>query len=599
MRIKEIFSIRIPIGNLLILNIFLIAFFFQIFLITKFTILYTLLKSLFVVLVILLIFGLMRTSRREKLFILLCILFIIAIRLPFYLHTDGLIFSSDNALEALQSDEIRDTKTAPFYLLNSSGHNGTLKYLLVAFIWDLLGRDYLYVVLFQLIIFLAVSYFIYKIFEGIIDKKILLLFIFTNFAFIEVIFDYSLFLRAAPYLEMLFFFLFGVYLFDFEFKNKTRIFLSYYFFLFSVYLHPTVLFFVVPFALCTFIYALKAHKLLKNFIILLIGLFSGGFHLIYFQFFGPKIPYTADWYAKEFITPASFSLSKIPEYLLNVLRDFKVIFTNILSNEFSYSINVFFKEEKVIKSVFFVINFSLIWLSLLIFLLALIVALKKLIIIRKEGLSKNDWSSIFFLLFLVTILAKIFILSPKPFYEPRHNLDMAFLLMMSYLFVFSTFLKVKKILSFKVLLVSLLLLLFTLPHYYYFLKMTYLKEHSYREILSVLVENRVKYLATDFVIAYPIYFLTNRRIMVSDSLGPVTVRFFYPELKKIVDKILWDQKAYLIFSENFPRKEWHESETAMIKISLLHRLKRQGIKYKIFKFKYYIIIIPFTVRTYD
>lgn len=599
MRIKEIFSIRIPIRNLLILNIFLIAFFFQVFLITKFTILYPLLKLLFIVMIILLIFGLMRTSRRERLFILLCILFIIAIRLPFYFHTNGLIFSSDNALEALQSDEIRDTKTAPFYLLNSSGHNGTLKYLLVAFIWDFLGRNYLYLVLFQLIIFLAVSYIIYKIFEGIIDKRILLLFIFTNFAFIEVIFDYSLFLRAAPYLEMLFFFLFGVYLFDFEFKNKTRIFFSCYFLLFSIYLHPIGLFFVFPFTLCTFIYALKSHKILKNFILFLVGFFSGGFHLIYFQFFGPELPYTADWYAKKIISPASFSLSKIPDYLFNLLRDSKVIFTNILSYEFSYSINVFFKEEKVIKSVLFVINFSLICLSLLVFLLALILVLKKLNILRKEGLSKNEWSSIFFLLLLVTILAKILILSPKPFYEPRHNIDMAFLLIMSYLFVFSTFFKVKKILSFKALLIFLFLLLFALPHYYYFLITTHLKEHSYREILSVLVKNRVKYLATDFIIAYPIYFLTNRQIVVSDSLGPLTIRFFYPELKARVDKIRWDQKAYLIFSENYPRSESHKRETAVIKIGLLHRLKKQGIKYKIFKLKYYIIVIPSTARTYD
>ncbi|MCP2618767.1 hypothetical protein NLC82_05025, partial [Candidatus Aminicenantes bacterium AC-335-A11] len=521
-------------------------------------------------------------------FIIFCIIFILIIRIPFYLHKHGLIFSSDNALEALQAQAIKDTKTAPFFLFEIMGHNGTLKYLLVAFVWDILGKNYLYFLLVQLLLFILFTCLLYRILKPIIDEKILTIFIFSHFMFIEIVFNYSLFIRAGPYLEMLVFFLIGVFLFDFTFENKIKIFLSYYFFLFSIYIHPVGLFFALGFAAVAIIYSIYSKKFLRNLTLMLGGSFAGAFHQLYYLFFKPKPPPTGEWYKIKILTPSSFSFNKIPQYLTDLFVDIKIIFKNIFSLDYSSIIN-FIDSPGILTS----INKALIYFSLLILVCAIFIVILKCVSILRKNLNQNQWVYLFFFILLIIFILKVFLLSPKPFYEPRHNFDLTFIIMLSYLITFSAILKIKRFLSVKSILAFLLLLIFTLPHYYCYLKMTYIKENSYREILSILENNKVKYLAGDFIIAYVIYFLSERKILVSDSIGPVTIPFFYPQMKKRVDKIPRKHKAFIFFSENYPHKKWHKQFTKIMKITILNYLKKRKIKFKIYKLDYFTLIIPF------
>ncbi|MGD8538828.1 MAG: hypothetical protein PVI66_08920 [Candidatus Aminicenantes bacterium] len=563
---------------------------------TQLSFLYHIIKVLFVIELILLTVGLFQCAKK-RLFIILCIAFIVLIRIPFYAHSDGMVLSSDNAQEALQSFEIRDSKTAPFFLLDSSGHNGTLKYLCVAFIYDMIGtaNHYLYFVLFQLVIFLGFLYLIYKIFHSIVDRKLLLIFIMANFAFIEVIFDYSLFLRAAPYLEMLVFIFLGVYLFDFTLKDKSRVFFSCYFFLFSAYIHPLAVFAVVAFFCVVFIQAIRDRSFFKNFALLLGGALAGSCHLIYYQLFYPKPQSRGTWYRTEFLSLSDISLSRVPKILGKVFGDFKTVFENILSFEFNYG-TVFFRESQRTESVLIAINKAVVYLSFVVLILGLFFAVKTLVSLKTKNKKELEWIYLFYLFLLGIILGRLLILSPKPFYEPRHNIDLAICVLMSYLFVFSRVYKIKKLVSFKSMILFLLLLAFAYPHAHYYLKAVKLKESSHREILSILNRNGVKYLTTDWVIAYSIYLLSNRTIKVSDSLGPVTIPFFFPKLREQVDRIPETQKAYLFFSDTYPRTESHKKTTRFLKTRILDHLNRQSIARRVIKLDHYTIIIPEPAR---
>lgn len=570
----------------IIFNLFLIGILFQVYLMTQAKFLYDLLKILFIVAIILLILSLIKLSTKKKV-IILVIFFIVILRLPFYLYHAGLITTSDNALEALQCLEIQESKTTPFFLLEAIKHHGTIKYLLVAFLWDFFRSDYLFFVLIQLAIFMAVLFLIHEIFKQTIDKSTLLLFIFMNFVFIEVMFGYSLSYRGGTYLEMLLLFFLGVYLFDLKFINKMNILLSYYFIFLSIYLHPLGVPFAICFIFCIFLYSLKSHRIINNLVLLAGGFFIGGFHLLYYIFFKSKPILRGEWGKLEFISLSDIS----PGLLVNLIKNFKAIFWNVFNFETSYLINYF--DEIKIKHILYYLNKTLIYFSLVIFIIGSILVVKKVarIILKKEELIIKEWPYIFFLALLFSFVFKVFVFRPVRI-EPRHNIDLALLVILSYLFVFSSFLKGKRIISFKTIMTFFLLLLFTFPHYFYSLKMTHHKKNSYHEILSVLRENRVRYLTTDFIMAYTIYFLSKRRILVSDSLGPLTIRVFYPDLRRKVDKIPRNRKAFLFYSEDYPAREWHKHFTKIKKINILHYLKKEKINYKTYKLKDFILIIP-------
>lgn len=591
--VKHIFRI-ISKSNLVIFNLFLICFLFQIYVMSRLAFFYYILKALFIVELLLLITFLFQFSKKQV-FIIFCIAFVVLIRIPFYCHSDGMVLSSDNAQEALQSIEIRDSKTVPFFLLDSSGHNGTLKYLCVAFIYDFLGNQYLYFVLFQLALFLGFLFLIYKIFHTKVDRNLLLIFILANFAFIEVIFDYSLFLRGGPYLEMLFFVFLGIYLFDFSFKDKTHIFFSSYFLLFSVYIHPMALFFVVAFVLCVFIHSLRNRQFLKNLALILGAASAGSYHLIYYQLLYPKPLSKGGWYQMKFLSLSDLSLSHLPQMAGKLFTDFKRVFENIFGFEFNYGI-IFFREGQVSESLLIFLNKAVTYLSFGMLVFGLFFAVKSLFFLKTEEKKPPEWTYLFFLFLFGIILGRLFLMSPKPLYEPRHNIDLAICVLMSYLFVFSRMYKIKKLLSLKSLVLFLLLMAFSLPHTHYFLKAVKFKEDSYRQILSVLERNGVEYLTTDWVIAYPIYLLSDRRIKVTDSLGPLTIPFFFPELRAYVDRVPETQKAYLFFSEKCPRKKWHIKSTRYKRARVLKRLNQQDVPRRVIKLEYYTFIIPEPAR---
>ncbi|HEX9901813.1 MAG TPA: hypothetical protein VGB72_03015 [Acidobacteriota bacterium] len=595
--------LELPVGKLLVADLFLLAFLFQIFLISRFAFLYVVLKAFFVCLLLLLALAVVRLARKEKL-ILLCLIFILLIRIPYYVHPDSLLFMSDNALEALQPLEIRDAKAAPFFLLDSSSHNGTLKYLCVAFIWDFLGVNYLTFLLFQLLIYMGFIYLVYDWLRGIFNEKIVLLLIFVHFAFVEVLFDYSLFLRAAPYLEMLFFFVLGVRLFDFSFRDMKRLFLAVYFFMIAVYLHSLAIFLVIPFVLAAVLYAIKLRAVLRWAGLLLAGVAAGQFHFVYYKLFYPPPPPGGSWYEIRFFSLANFALNRIPAYLAQLVRDFWVIFQNLLSFEFSYHFQKwksfeFYFQSPAVRTLLFILNRVLVYLSLAVFLTALVLAVVKIARRGFFGKAAQDWITIFYVLTFLVFLGKLFMLSPAPHLEPRHNMDLAFLLLLSYVMVAAEFLKIRRVFSWKSLVAVGLCLLFTAPHYFTFLRVADFKQHSYQVLIPLLKSRGVKYLNTDFSIAYIIYFLSNRRIKVTDSVGPVTIDFFYYWMKKEVDAVPVERQAYLFFTDRYPRERWNKEASRRSMRAVLSKLNRLGTRYEIIRLKYYLLIIPEPSRIYQ
>ena len=584
---------KVTIKGFLIWNFLLICLLFQVFLITKATFLYPVLKVLFVLEVLGLIAAFVRASLKEKA-VLLALVLIIGIRIPFYAQGDGLLLHSDNALDALQAFETQHSHTAPFFLLDSSSHNGTLKYLFVACVWDFFGTSYLGFVLVQLGIFLVFIFLLYEIFRRLLDEKVVLLFLFVHFAFIEVIFDYSLFLRAAPYLEMLTVFLLGVSLFDFSFTDKLRLVQAWFFVLFSSYLHPLVVFLIIPFGLTAVLISLRKKKLWPALATLLAGGVLGAYHLVYYRLAGPTPPPSGEWYRIIFFSPSQFSLAKVPEYLQALGRDLWTAFHNLFDFEFLYSLQ-FFEATGPAARLLRAMNRSIIFLSAAVALVAVVVSCRKLWLWLKKKSDAEIWPSLFYVLTFLVLVGKAFALSPRPFAEPRHNMDMALWVAIGYLIVFSAFLPLRKVLSVRFVALALLFFALTVPHYVYYLKIAQFKKESYQEIIPLLTAKRVRYLATDFSLAYPVYFLTHQKIEVSDSLGPVTVSFFYPWLRERVDKVPWQEKAYLFFGDAYYRgnqRAWHREMTHNVRQRILQRLQKEDVPYTVHKLANYTIIIP-------
>ncbi|MGQ9472413.1 MAG: hypothetical protein ACUVR0_12110 [Candidatus Aminicenantales bacterium] len=601
----------------LVYNFLAICLLFQVFLVSQLSLLYYVLKVLFFVEMAALFHAFLKASKQKK-FLLLAFVLIVAIRIPFYLQGNGLIFHSDNALEALQPLEIQDSHRAPFFLLNSSSHNGSLKYLFVAFIWDVLGKSYTTFVLFQLLIFLVFIYLFYEIFCRFIAESVIQVLILAHFAFIEVIFDYSLFLRAAPYLEMLTVFLLGIYLFDFSFEDKRKLFLSFYFLIFSSYLHPLVVFLIVPFAVVTIVLSLPA----KKFSITLLALLAGGglamYHLVYYKLFWPPPPPSGEWYRIAFFSPAQFSFSQVGVYIKNLGRDLWVCFHNLFDYEFIYSLD-FFQATGRMTLLLKILNRLAIFGSLGVSLGGLSLSLNN--IFKKFRVSQPfspevaptakssrlsrlfrsveglPWPYLFVPLAFAVFVSKAFILSPRPYYEPRHNIDLALWVGVCFALCFAALFERRRSWQRRRWLRGLtvvFLLTLAAPHYIYYLKIAVFKKESYAQIIPVLRENKVRYLATDFSLAYPIYFLTDRRVKVTDSFGPVSVPFFYYWMRAEVDKVPWEKKAYLFFSDRYFRRSWHIEATIARRRKLINRLKSANIDYRVIHLPYYTIVIPRT-----
>jgi len=215
---------------------------------------------------------------------------------------------------------------------------------------------------------------------------------------------------------------------------------------------------------------------------------------------------------------------------------------------------------------------------------------------RERKLSGLPWIPLYFFFQLSAVLGRLILLAPKPFVEPRHNLDLTLLLVLSSFFAADALARrVRWTRGWTAGIVALSLAL-GLPSAFYFHKMARFKRVSYQSILGVLRENGVKYLAADFTIAHVIHFLTGRRIEVTDSIGPVMMDVAFPEMNRAVEALPDEQKAYFFFRPSYPRVHAIQAKSQRSRDQLIHRLREKGIPYKAVRLKFYELIIPESSR---
>ncbi|MGQ9471712.1 MAG: hypothetical protein ACUVR0_08495 [Candidatus Aminicenantales bacterium] len=596
--------------------LFLLTICFQLLLLTRIKFLYFVSFAFFYFLLLSLLKYLVdEISHRKNFLPLILVTFSLALRLPFLLSPRGLIFTSDNALDALQTEEIAAHHLPPFFLLGALQHMGTIKYMLASFLWKVFGSHYVLYSLTQVLMAAGMLFCFYLIFATPGRKPGLwqVLFLGIGFSFIETWFDNSLSLRGGSEFEMAFFFFLGAALLARALHSPFSFFLVFFFSSFSVYLHPLGLSFVTALAGTSFIIFFIErdtfvgrnrrgwHRPGWLSFLGASGALSGLLPLIYFQLFVPKPPKTGGWEKLTISFPSQISFDLVKSLYMKT----KVCFLNLFNFEFNYLLD-FFKERET-GTWFIFLNRLIIFFSLLIFLLAVIIAVSRAVQFCQQKRPANEaWPALFWLFLSLAFVAKTLLAEPA-LLEPRHNFDLLIAIIFAYFISLpplhrffshqiASFLSLKQGLK-KVgsALIGAGLLLFlcgTIPHYYFYLKMTRHKEAVYRELLTSLYKNRVRFLATDFIIAYPIYFLSGRKILVSDSLGPLTIRQFFPRMREYVDKQPLQRKAFLFFAEEFPAQPWHKDATAVIKVRLFRDIQQAGLNYRRLKIKYFIIILP-------
>jgi len=560
---------------------------FQVFLLTRARAFYPVLRILFAFLVLQLLAAFIRAARQQPL-LWLAVLLIVLVRVPFYLHADGAMVTSDNACDGLQAVELRDTHTAPYFLLGAVKHMGTIKYVLVAFLMDAIGNNYLAYLLIQTLLFIVVLFTLYEMFKDALSPPALFVFLFlTQFAFIEVIFDFSLSLRGAPYLEMLFFLVLGAGLIDPEFRAKGRTFLGYYFLFFSIYIHPLGAILVGCFGLVFLLYSVVRRRFWTNAALAAAGLAAGLYHWFYYLLYLPKPVANGGWEQIGILPLDRMTPAYLPEYA----RILKESFTGLFNFEFSY-MYPYFHDGRAGGSMP-AINLAAVLVSLAVTAVGVFLAFRTMLRLlrRRQTLQDADWPYLFAGVLTVIIAVKAFLFFPKHV-EPRHNFDLAFLIMLSYFIVFSRVIRIGKIRSWKSAVVFVLAVLAAIPHVATFFQVVRGKDAAYYNILRKLDARGVRYLTTDFILAYPIYFLSGRKIHVTDSLGPFMVRDFFPAMRIEVDAVPPDQKAYLFMSEEGPNGPVHKIRTRAIFGETIDNFRREGILYRTYKFHDYVLIIP-------
>jgi hypothetical protein len=245
------------------------------------------------------------------------------------------------------------------------------------------------------------------------------------------------------------------------------------------------------------------------------------------------------------------------------------------------------------------INQAVIIVSLAVFLVGLgWVALKLWRLLRgRERLEAKNWLPVVFSLLFLGFLAKQALLQ-RPLVEPRHNFELTFLIMTSYVLVLAAIWeKSRKAMRAVVAVVlAIFFLAATLPHGFYYLKMARHKQRTYTELVDTLRSEKVRYLATDFSIAYIVYFLSGRTVKVSSSLGPLKVMMFYRPMSDLVDKVPRKDKAFLFFGEDYYTRAWHKDMTRNKLATLLNNLRNSGAPFKVLKLEDFTLVIPQPVR---
>lgn len=352
--------------------LFILIGLFQLMIITRLVFLYEVFKVLLVGLVVLLLVSLVRAAGKQRVLILV-VLALILIRLPFFVHPSGLITMSDNALEAIQSQEIRDSRTVPFYQFDVLTHQGTFRYLIVAEIWDFVGTHYLVLTLWNLVVFGGIILLLARIFEPLAPKPVIVLLSLLSFAFIETLFDFSLLIRGGIYLDALLLVLLGISLFDFEFQRKAPTFLAFFFMAFAVYVQPIAILFCGSFIALAVILALKLRKFWRAAGPALAGGILGSIPLIYFQFFFPGKPVSpAPLERISFVPLSSYSI----RLLGGLARHARTAFVNLFRYELSYFMDTF--KTGPLDRLLSAVSWVCLFVSLAVFVIGLGIALGRL-----------------------------------------------------------------------------------------------------------------------------------------------------------------------------------------------------------------------------
>ena len=409
---------------------------FQVFALTRVRLFYPVLRVLFFFLLLQLAAAFIRAaSRRKRLW--LAVLLIILVRIPFAVHADGAMLTSDNAHEALQGVEMRDAHIAPYFLLGAVKHMGTIKYLTVAFVMDLIGNRYLAFLLVQILLFIVLLFVLEDLLRKSMHPPALFFFLFlTQFAFIETVFDFSLSLRGAPYLEMLFFVLLGAGLIEQGSRSFGRTVAGYYFLFFSIYIHPLGAVLVGSFGLVFLIRSFLLKRFWANAGAAAAGLAAGLFHWFYYLLYLPKPVSNGAWEQMGLLPFSHLSFAYLRDYF-GVLRE---TFAGLFNFEYSYLSPVF--NSGLWAKIGFSINQALILISLAVTVAGVALAVRKIVrlIGKRDPFRTLEWPWILEAVLAVAFAAKAFLFYP-PHTEPRHNFDLVFLIMLSFLLVFSTLLR--------------------------------------------------------------------------------------------------------------------------------------------------------------
>ena len=409
---------------------------FQIFVLTGARAFYPVLRILFAILVLQLLAAFVRAAARRPL-LWLAVLLIVLVRVPFYLHADGAVLTSDNAHETLQGVEMRDTHFAPYFLLGAVKHMGTIKYLAVAFLMDLIGDHHLAFLLIQLLLFIVLLFTIEDLLRKSLHPPALFVLLFlTQLLFIETVFDFSLSLRGAPYLDMLFYVILGAGLIDRDFKAVGRTILGYYFLFFSIYIHPLGAVLVGSFGLTFLILSLVRKRFWVNALAAAAGLAAGLYHWAYYLAFLPKPIASGGWEQMGILPFSRINWSYLKKFLGVLYETFQGLF----NAEFSYNSPIFNAGWKAAAGYY--LNQALIWIALAVTLAGILLAFRKIVrlVFRRDALTDADWPWLLTGILAAAYAAKAFLFDP-PHTEPRHNFDLVFLIVLCFLLVLTALLR--------------------------------------------------------------------------------------------------------------------------------------------------------------